>query len=292
MSRNYDRRVVDRVSPVRRSAGASVARGLLLACHPAPTAAVTLIGVLIAVGVGLTASRVALLGLAVLTGQLSIGWSNDRIDAQRDASTGRTDKPAASGAVSLRVLDLACLVAVVATVAFSFSLGWRAAIPALLGTAAGWAYNLGLKATVWSGLMYVICFGGLPAIAYLALPGHPVPPWWAVTAGALLGLGAHFANVLPDLLQDEATGVRGLPHRLGARACVLLMPVLFAGAAVALVLGPEGSPSAAAWVALAVSVGLAAAAAWIGLRDPASPLLFYAAMGIALLDVVLFVFVA
>jgi hypothetical protein len=28
------------------------------------------------------------------------------------------------------------------------------------------------------------------------------------------------------------------------------------------------------------------------LRDPASPLLFYAAMGIALLDVVLFVFVA
>jgi len=265
---------------------------LLLACHPAPTAAVTLIGVLIAVGVGLTASRVVLLGLAVLTGQLSIGWSNDRIDAQRDASTGRTDKPAASGAVSLRVLDLACLIAVVATVAFSFSLGWRAAIPALLGTAAGWAYNLGLKATVWSGLMYVICFGGLPAIAYLALPGHPVPPWWAVTAGALLGLGAHFANVLPDLLQDEATGVRGLPHRLGARACVLLMPVLFAGAAVALVLGPEGSPSVAAWVALAVSVGLAAAAAWIGLRDPASPLLFYAAMGIALLDVVLFVFVA
>ena len=49
MPRNYDRRVVDRVSPVRRSAGASVARGLLLACHPVPTAAVTLIGVLIMV---------------------------------------------------------------------------------------------------------------------------------------------------------------------------------------------------------------------------------------------------
>ncbi len=69
------------------------------------------------------------------------------------------------------------------------------------------------------------------------------------------------------------------------------MPVLFAGAAVVLVLGPRGSPSTAAWVALAVSLALAAAAAWIGLRRPDSPLLFYAAIVIALLDVVLFVFV-
>jgi hypothetical protein len=70
------------------------------------------------------------------------------------------------------------------------------------------------------------------------------------------------------------------------------MPVLFAAAAVVLVLGPRGSPSTAGWVALAVSVGLAAAAAWIGLRRPASSSLFYAAIVIALLDVVLFVFVA
>jgi hypothetical protein len=70
------------------------------------------------------------------------------------------------------------------------------------------------------------------------------------------------------------------------------MPVLFASAAVVLVLGPHGPPSTAAWVALAVSVGLAGAAAWIGLRRPASSLLFYAAIVIALLDVVLFVFVA
>lgn len=264
---------------------------MLLACHPAPTAAVTLISVLIAVGVGLSGGRVVLLGLAVLTGQLSIGWSNDRIDSRRDAATGRRDKPAALGAVSLRVLDVACLVAVAATVGFSFSLGWQPAIPALLGTAAGWAYNLGLKATVWSGLMYVICFGGLPAIAYLALPGNPLPPWWAVTAGALLGLGAHFANVLPDLLEDDATGVRGLPHRLGSRACVLLMPLLFACAAVVLVLGPPGTPSVGAWIALAGSLALAAGAAGIGLRRPDSPFLFYAAIVIALLDVVLFVFV-
>ena len=36
-------------------------------------------------------------------------------------------------------------------------------------------------------------------------------------AGALLGVGAHLVNALPDLADDEATGVRGLPHRLGPR---------------------------------------------------------------------------
>jgi 4-hydroxybenzoate polyprenyltransferase len=290
--------VVGRVPATRATSDASarrrsgqVTRALLLACHPAPTAAVTLISVLVAIGVGVPAGRIVLLGLAVLTGQLSIGWSNDRIDARRDAATGRADKPAAVGAVPLRVLDVACAIALVATVVFSLALGWRAAIPSLLGTAAGWAYNLGLKSTIWSGLMYVVCFGGLPAIAYLASPGHPPPPWWAVAAGALLGVGAHLANVLPDLLDDATTGVRGLPHRLGPRACALLMPLLFAAAAVALVLGPPGAPSALAWVALAASVLVAVAAAWLGLRRPRSPVIFYAALAVALLDVLLFVFV-
>ena len=44
-------------------------------------------------------------------------------------------------------------------------------------------------------------------------------------AGALLGVGAHLVNVLPDLADDEATGVRGLPHRIGARR----LPVVAAG---------------------------------------------------------------
>lgn len=69
------------------------ARGLLLACHPVPTAGVAAISTLLATGVGLPAARVVVLGLAVLTGQLSIGWSNDRIDARRDAMTARADKP-------------------------------------------------------------------------------------------------------------------------------------------------------------------------------------------------------
>ena len=31
------------------------------------------------------------------------------------------------------------------------------------------------------------------------LPGQPWPAWWVVTAGALLGIGAHLGDVLPDI---------------------------------------------------------------------------------------------
>ena len=34
---------------------------------------------------------------------------------------------------------------------------------------------------------------------------------------ALLGIGVHFLNVLPDLVEDKETGVRHLPLRIALR---------------------------------------------------------------------------
>jgi 4-hydroxybenzoate polyprenyltransferase len=42
-----------------------------------------------------------------------------------------------------------------------------------------------------------------------------------VIAAALLGVSAHFANVLPDIEADKLTGVNSLPHILGQRASAL-----------------------------------------------------------------------
>ena len=75
----------------------------------------------------------------------------------------------------------------------------------------GWAYNLGLKSSLTSGALYLLGFGLLPAYAASTLPGEPAPRWPITVAAALIGLGAHFANVLPDLAGDRATGVVGLP---------------------------------------------------------------------------------
>ena len=99
--------------------------------------------------------------------------------------------------------------------------GWPGGGAALVTVACGWAYNLGLKATALSWLPYAIAFGMLPAVVTLSASPPRWPAAWALAAGALLGVAAHLANVLPDLSQDAATGVHGLPHRLGAKATAL-----------------------------------------------------------------------
>jgi len=47
----------------------------------------------------------------VFTDQLSIGWSNDYLDAERDRAVLRSDKPVATGAIEPRVAGIAAVVA-------------------------------------------------------------------------------------------------------------------------------------------------------------------------------------
>ena len=44
---------------------------------------------------------------AVLAGQLTIGWGNDLVDAERDRQVGRADKPLAHGELSTAAVRLA-----------------------------------------------------------------------------------------------------------------------------------------------------------------------------------------
>ncbi|MFJ6956556.1 hypothetical protein ACISRB_34700, partial [Micromonospora aurantiaca] len=74
--------------------------GLVRASHPEPAAAVTVVAALLAAGVGHSAAGVVLVALTVLASQLAVGWSNDLIDAERDAAVGRTDKPVTTGEVA------------------------------------------------------------------------------------------------------------------------------------------------------------------------------------------------
>lgn len=109
----------------------------------------------------------------------------------------------------------ACVAALLVTVMLSLMCGWVAGFLHVLCVAAGWAYDLGVKATVWSWVSFTVAFGGLPGFVTLSDPGADVPPLWVVAAAALLGVGAHLVNVLPDLDDDKATGVRGMSHGLG-----------------------------------------------------------------------------
>ncbi|WP_103500322.1 UbiA family prenyltransferase, partial [Streptomyces sp. SM14] len=186
------------------------------ATHPLPVLAVTAVTAALAIGWGHDVAGTLLVTAAVFAGQLSVGWLNDLMDAGRDARSGREDKPLATGALDPAAVRVAVGVSAGAAVALTLLTGWPAAAAHLLALVSAWAYDLGLKSRVWSVGCYAVSFGLLPAFVVLALPGAPAPPAWLVAGGALLGCAAHFLNVLPDLADDAATGVRGLPQRLGA----------------------------------------------------------------------------
>ena len=253
---------------------------LVRACHPEPTVAVTALAAALAASVHAGAWRV---GAAFLSGQLSVGWSNDWIDASRDLAVARADKPVVQG-LRVSTVRAAALLALAVCAPLSLLLGPRAGAAHLIAVASAWLYNARLKATAWSFAPFALSFGLVPSVVTLAAPGHHAAPWWATGAGALLGIGAHGANVLPDLEDDLVTGVRGLPHRLGRRRTTVLTGLALVAATVLLAVGPGTSALGVLAIGLSVVVfgaGLAAA------RTPGSRAAFLAVLGVAAIDVAL-----
>ena len=262
---------------------------LVRACHPGPVALVTGVTTALAVVTGRPAAGVVAVLVAVLTGQLGVGWANDWLDAERDARTGRQDKPLTARPDLVGVVRAAAVGALGLCVPLSFLSGWAAGTVHLVAVAAAWGYDLGLKATRASWLPYALAFGLLPAFVTLGLPGAPLPPAWAVAGSALLGVGAHLTNVLPDIADDLATGVRGLPQRLGPARSTVLAALALGGALAVLLLGPPGRTPAWAVVVLAgaglavVAVSAAAATGRALGRTPFRLTLVLAAVSVAVL---------
>jgi len=218
------------------------ARGLAAACHPLPCLAVTAFACAYALSVGLGGVRTALLGAAVLSGQLSIGWCNDAVDAPRDTLAARTGKPVPAGLVSRHTVVVACAVAAAACVVLSLALGLRPGLVHLLAVASAWAYNLWLKSTPASPLPYALSFGLLVAFVTLSLPQPGWPPPGVMAAAAALGVAAHFANTVGDTDADAVTGVRGLPQIVGPTASLVVTAGLVAAAAGLLLAGAGPHP--------------------------------------------------
>jgi 4-hydroxybenzoate polyprenyltransferase len=263
-------------------------RALVTASHPGPSLAITALASLLAAQAAPHGTGPVLIAPAMLAGQLSVGWSNDAFDAERDAAAGREDKPIATGQLSKRAVWIAAITSLAAALAMSLAIGAATLAVNAIIIGAAWAYNAGLKSTLASGLMYLAGFGPIPAYATSPLPGHPLPRWWVTAAAALVGLGAHFANVLPDLAGDRIAGVRGLPQQVAARwgsgavRAAAITPLLLASVALLVAARP-----ARRWVAI-IGVVAAVALAVVSARGRGK-VPFMAAIGIAAVDVLLFV---
>ena len=254
--------------------------GLVAASHPVPCLAVTGFVAAWALANTVAPARVLALCVVVLVGQTSVGWGNDALDAARDRRAGRYDKPIPAGRVSRRTVAVAAALALVATVPGSLALGVRPGLLHLVAVAAGWSYNLGVKSTWASAVPYALAFGLAPSVVVTTSP-----VWVNVIAG-LLGVAAHFANTVGDTEADAATGVCGLPQRVGPDAALRVSAALVATAgALLLTASSRAAPSAgtvagavAAASGAAVALLVAAAGARLGRRAFLLTLLAVAAL--------------
>ena len=263
---------------------AILVRAWFASSHPGPTVAVTAVTVVLSIGAGLEPWRVALLGAAMLFDQLSVGLSNDWIDAQRDEAAGRTDKPIATGAISASAVRTSAIVCAVLAVALTVPLGPTAVLVHVIALASAWLYNSWLKNTAFSVVPFAFSFGLLPTLVTVSSTSPAFAAWWALGAGALLGTAAHFANVLPDLEADLVTGIRGLPHRLGVRGSGLVIAIALGAASALLYFGVPGLLQA---VGFALGVALAVVSVVLALRGNATRILFRLIMIAAVVDVVM-----
>ena len=196
-------------------------RSLVMCCHPLPTAAMTVAVTAAAALTGRSGLECALVAATILTGQLTIGWLNDLVDRARDKQVGRRDKPIAMDWIDPGTVTFFIACAVLLVVPLSIANGTYAGIAHLAAVASAWTYNLVFKRTALSWLPFAVSFGLLPAfLSYGGLGGgmHGSPPTIVMTVlAALLGIGIHFLNALPDLVQDNQTGVRHLPLRIAVK---------------------------------------------------------------------------
>ncbi len=241
---------------------------LIRATHPLPALAVTTLVAVVTAARDADASALAFVVASTATGQASVGWSNDYLDRDRDAIAGRTDKPIVAGEIGPFVVWVAALVAFPFSIVLSLLVGAAEALVMLVAVASAWAYNFGLKGTVFSGIPYVVAFGLAPVYIWLAT-SDSLPAGWIVAAGALLGAAAHLLNALPDFESDRRGEVRGLVHRLGFRRALLLACAVLA-VLLGVILLADGVPATGRQLgAGGVAAILILAVAWAGLRGAA-----------------------
>lgn len=188
--------------------------GLARASHFGPTMTVTITSLLLANNLWWEGPAFVI-AFGVFLGQLLVGFTNDLNDYQDDLKHKRINKPLVSGVITniqlRKAIKIVAPIAVVVNIAGP--LGIKGGLIYLFGVGMGISYNLYFKSTLLSPLPYAIAFAALVSCIVVATDRRP--PLWLITAAALLGVAAHFANVLKDLDQDLTSGIKGLPQRLG-----------------------------------------------------------------------------
>lgn len=225
--------------------------GFLLLGHPGPVLFHTLAVLLFA----LLAAWPHLIGktLVLVVGahtamQLSIAVLNDYCDRALDAE-GKKSKPIPRGFVRPREALAVGILFIVIMVLLLLPLNPRALLVSLLYLALGQGYNLGLKSTPLSGIVFALAMPLIPLYAFVGV-GHILPIIiWLVPVAALVGVALNLANSLPDIEEDAVNKARTLAVVLGVKGSFVACPLLILLSAILIgILTVTHVVSARSWV--------------------------------------------
>ena len=169
-----------------------------------------------------------IIALGFFSGQLIVGWSNDLIDYADDLSHQRMNKPLVGGLMSRKFLQswLALMIPVALVINLFGPLGFVGGGLSIFAIVWALGYNFYFKFNIFSPLPYAVAFAILPSC--MAFSQDKTPPTWMWLGGALFGMAAHFLNVLKDMDQDHASGIKGLPQRCGKTGSIIAAMILIA----------------------------------------------------------------
>lgn len=208
-------------------------RGFFLLSHPLPVlfhmVAVTLF-VLLAARSHLVWPVILLVVGAHTAMQLAIAMLNDYCDREMDA-VGKPEKPIPRGLVTPSEALIAGCTMIALMLVLLLPLPPLAWLLSLAYLALAMAYNLGLKSTPFSGVVFALAMPLIPLYAFAGV-GRSLPfLFWLVPVGFLLGVSLNLANSLPDLEEDAAGGARTLAVVLGLKRSFVVANLLIVLAA-------------------------------------------------------------
>jgi 4-hydroxybenzoate polyprenyltransferase len=236
---------------VKKRRPSDILLGFFLLSHPGPVfihiIAVTVFTLLAAWPRPLW-GIVVLLIAAHTAMQISIAMINDYCDRRLDAAS-KPDKPIPRGLVYPREALIAGLFMIVVMVVLLIPLNPLALLVSLLYLALGQAYNLGLKSTPLSGIVFALALPLIPLYAFVGV-GRVLPLLlWMLPVGVLLGGALNLANSVTDLEEDAAFGAKTLAVILGVKGSFLACHLLIlAGAALIALLSLLHTIPANPWI--------------------------------------------
>ena len=204
--------------------------GLLRAAHFGPTVLVVSVTFMLSI-TQLSAAKSFGIAIAILFGQLVVGWTNDLLDFPLDKAAGRLNKPLVAEIVTHKQIQVGIAIALIAAILLSFlgPLGIRGGLLHMFGLLSATIYNFWAKSTWFSPVPYAISFGALPWAVYSVVHKHP--PTWLFIDFILVSMSFHFLNVIKDLEWDRSQLVLGLPQRIGKKWCAWTAGLLVLSAA-------------------------------------------------------------